>query len=177
MRLEYFNFVILLFFLSLIISKSKEIPDMNLIISYKLNGTASFVSLEYVDPKEKYLYFSFDFKYHSSLVPLNKNKAYFSIESDFELIPQNKEKITFGFCEKKWYEIKNDKDIENVNWKNIDHSYKEKDYYNINYYYEVERTNEKKSTLLLRIPVNERNEGSITIANIEDFSIIKDKMN
>ena len=104
-------------------------------------------------------------------------KAYFSIESDFELIPQNKEKITFGFCEKKWYEIKNDKDIENVNWNNIDHSYKEKDYYNINYYYEVERTNEKMNTLLLRIPVNERNEGSITIANIEDFSIIKDKMN
>ena len=173
MRLEYFNFIILLFFVSLIISKSDKIPDINLIISYKLNGTAAFASLEYLDSNEKYIYFSFDFNEHSLLVPSNKNKAYFSVDSDFELMPKNKEKITFGFCDKKWYDIKSGKDIDKINWDNLEYKYKEKDYYNINYFYEVDRTNEKMNTLLIRVPINERKEGFISIANIEDFSFTK----
>ena len=173
MRLEYFNFIILLFFVSLIISKSDKIPDINLIISYKLNGTAAFASLEYLDSNEKYIYFSFDFNEHSLLVPSNKNKAYFSVDSDFELMPKNKEKITFGFCEKKWFNIKSEKDIDKINWDNLEYKYKEKDYYNINYFYEVDRTNEKMNTLLIRVPINERKEGFISIANIEDFSFTK----
>ena len=173
MRLVYFNFIILLFFISLIISKSDKIPDINLIISHKLNGTAAFASLEYLDSNEKYIYFSFDFNEHSLLVPSNKIKAYFSIDSDFELMPKNKEKITFGFCEKKWYDIKSEEDIDKINWGNIEYKHKEKDYYNINYYYEVDRTNEKMNTLLIRVPINERKEGFISIANIEDFSFIK----
>ena len=173
MRLEYFNFIILLFFISLIISKSDKIPDINLIISHKLNGTAAFASLEYLDSNEKYIYFSFDFNEHSLLVPSNKNKAYFSVDSDFELMPKNKEKITFGFSDKKWYDIKSEEDIDKINWGNIEYKHKEKDYYNINYYYEVDRTNEKMNTLLIRVPINERKEGFISIANIEDFSFIK----
>ena len=173
MRLEYFNFIILLFFVSLIISKSDKIPDINLIISYKLNGTAAFASLEYLDSNEKYIYFSFDFNEHSLLVPSNKNKAYFSVDSDFELMPKNKEKITFGFCDKKWYDIKSGKDIDKINWENIEYKYKEKEYYNINYYYEVDRKNEKMNTLLIRVPINKRKEGFVSIANIENFSFAK----
>ena len=173
MKIERFNFILLLLSLCLITSKSDTFPNINLIISYKLNGTAAFASLEYVNPGEKYIYFSFDFKYHNSVVSQMKNKAYFSIDSDFELMPPDKEKITFGFSEKNWNDIKSNKDIENINWEKIKYKYKEKQYGNRNYYYEINRKNEKTNTMLMRVPINGRNEGYITIENLKDFSFLK----
>ena len=173
MKIERFNFILLLLSLCLITSKSDTFPNINLIISYKLNGTAAFASLEYVNPGEKYIYFSFDFKYHNSVVSQMKNKAYFSIDSDFELMPPDKEKITFGFSEKNWNDIKSNKDIENINWEKIKYKYKEKHYGNRNYYYEINRKNEKTNTMLMRVPINGRNEGYITIENLKDFSFLK----
>ena len=173
MKIERFNFTLLLLSLCLIISKSDTFPDINFIISYKLNGTAAFANFEFVNPGEKYIYFSFDFKYHSSAVPLSKNKAYFSIDSDFELMPPDKEKITIGFSEKNWNEIKSNKDIENIDWKKIEYKFKERQYDNRNYYYEVERKNDEMKTMLIRVPINGKNEGYITIENIKDFSFLK----
>ena len=173
MKIERFRFILLLLTLCLICSKSDTFPNINLIISYKLNGTAAFASLEYVNPSEKYIYFSFDFKYHNSAVSQSKNKAYFSIDSDFELMPPDKEKITFGFSEKNWNEIKSNKDIENIDWKKIEYKFKERQYDNRNYYYEVERKNDEMKTMLIRVPINGKNEGYITIENIQDFSFLK----
>ena len=168
MKMDRF-FVIILFSLCIMYSKSDISRDIHFIISYKLNGTAAFAPLEYVNPGEKYIYFSFDFKYHSLSVPLSKNKAYFSIESDFDLFVPHKEGITFGFSEKKWTFIRSDKDIENIEWKNIKFTLKKKEYDDSNYYYEIEKPNDKINTMLIRIPVNGRNEGYITIENIKGF--------
>ena len=173
MKIEHFNFAILLLSLCLIQSKSDLIPDINFIISYKLNGTAAFVSLEYVDPNEKYIYFTFDFNYHSSAVAHSKNKAYFSIDSDLELTAPDKEGITFGFSEKIWNEIKSYEDIEKVEWKKMKFRYIEKYYNNKNYYFDVERANDKINTMIIRVPINKRNEGYISIENVKDFSNLK----
>lgn len=94
------------------------------------------------------------------------------IDSDFEINVPDKEKISFGFSERIWTEIKSKKDIENIYWKQLNHRYKIKQYSYINYYYKVERLDEQMNTLLIRIPINGRDEGYITISNIKDFSYL-----
>ena len=47
--------------------------------------------------------------------------------------------------------------------------HKEKPYNDINYYVKIKRRKEKMNTLILRIPLNGRNEGSINIENILEF--------
>ena len=172
MKLQNIYFATFIFSIFLSFTKAETFSDINFVISYKLNGTAAFASLEYVNPNEKYLYFSFDFNYHNSLVPKSKDKAYFSIDSDFELATQDKEKITYGFSEFNWSEIKS-KDIEKIEWNKLNYRYKVKQNGDFNYYSEIERENDKMNTLLIRIPINGRNEGYITIENIADFSFLK----
>ena len=166
MKSQNLSLIIFLFALCFFNSKSDTFPNINHIISYKLNGTAAFASLEYIDSNEQYLYFSFDFKFH------DKDLAYFMIDSDLEINVPDKEKISFGFSERVWTEIKSKKDIENIHWKQLNHRYKIKQYSYINYYYKVERLDEQMNTLLIRIPINGRDEGYITVANIKDFSYL-----
>ena len=148
-------------------SKADSLPDMHFIVSGTLNGTAAFASLEYLKENEKYLYFTFDFGFHSISVPDNKDVAYFLISSEIDLENENtsKEKITYGFSEKSWTNI-NEKDLKGISWENLKLIHKEKPYSDINYYFKAERQNEKVKTLLLKIPTNGNKEGTITIENI-----------
>ena len=89
-----FYFLILLLIL-ILENKAENIPEIHFIISGTLNGTASFFSLENVNENEKYLYFAFDFEFHSKSVHKNENIAYFLISSELDLVYENsnKEKI------------------------------------------------------------------------------------
>ena len=154
----YFNFI-----------NSKPLSEIHHIISATLNGTSAFAALESIQPNEKYIYFTFDFKFHHSAVATYKNLAKFLISSDFELKGHKKEKMKYGFVEKNWDEIKTEDDIQNIKWKTIKILHKEKPYNDINYYVKIKRRKEKMNTLILRIPLNGRNEGSINIENILEF--------
>ena len=164
MKYQRYYYILLFLSLSLFNIKADKIQDIHLIISYKLNGTAAFASLESVEQNEKYIYFAFDFNEHSKSVPESPDIAYFSINSDFELNLPNKDKVEYGFSKKNWNDIKSSEDLD-INWQRLKFRYKEKNYGDRNYYYKIKRLDEKMNTLLIRIPTNGRNEGYITIAN------------
>ena len=164
------NIIYILFLLNLIISstKSNNLPEIQIhpIISATLNGTSAYVSLENLNNNESYLYFSFDFKYQHSAIKQNFNTAYFLISSDSELNAYNQEKIKFGFLEQNWDEIKTEDDIKNIKWKRMKLIRKEKPNEEFNYYFRIKRRKIKLNTAIIRIPVNERKEGGISVENI-----------
>ena len=162
--------ILFILFISLYKINSTENQEIHPIISATLNGTAAFVSLENISPKEKYIYFSFDFQFHHLNIKRHKNIAYFLITSDFDLIDNKKEKIKYGFIDKYFDELNFDKDINtNISWHSVKILHKEKPDNDINYYIKIKRKKKNMKTLLLRIPVNRRNEGSITVENIIDL--------
>ena len=172
-KLYYICFILPMIFLNV---KSEKAPEIHFIVSGALNGTATFASLEFLEKNEKYLYFSFDFDFHSNNVKNSPNEAYFLISSDFNLLDSKsgKEKITYGFLEKEWTQINNGDDIKNIKWKNIKLLYKEKPYSDINYYYKIRRKDSNLKTMVLRIPTNGHAEGSITVENILNLPDFKE---
>ena len=161
------NFYILLILISNFFNiQSNSLEEIHPIINAKLNGTAAFVSLENNEQNETYTYFSFDFSYHN--LTMKKHKiAYFLITSDFEI--NETDKIEYGFIEEKWDEIYNVNDIKNkyIKWKKIDLLHKEKTYNDINYYCRIKKTMKVYySTAIIRIPIDGRNNGSISVENI-----------
>ena len=170
MNHKIYNYIFLFIILYFNYISSKKIKEIHSIISATLNGTAAYVSLESIDQNEKYIYFTFDFKYHHSAVKKYNNLAKFYLNSDFALKGLKKEKMQYGFVEKKWDEIKTDNDIKNIKWKTIKFvHHEEKSEKNFDYYFKIKRRKGSMNTLLLRIPVNGRAEGSINIENILDF--------
>ena len=164
---SFFLFIIL--GLSLKYTFADPEPTIYFIISNKLNGTAAFVPLEYIDEKEQYLYFSFDFKFHNEAEPKNKDIAFFLINSNFDLNIPNKEKIEFGFSKNIWHEISSKSELENIDWKSIDNICKKIDYKNYNYYIKIAKKDENMNTLLIRMPNYGKKEGYITAGNIDDL--------
>ena len=173
MKIKIYNFIIFIAILCFSYSNAKKLKEVHNIISAKLNGTATYVSLETVDQNEKYIYFTFDFKFHHSAVKTDKNIAKFVISSDFELKVRNKEDMKYGFVEKIWNKIKTDDDIKNIKWEVVEIEEEEKPANDINYYFKIKRKNKKMKTLLLRIPVNGRSEGSVSVENLLEFPFDK----
>ena len=165
MKLFYFSIILTVLVFNV---KLDSVPQLHFIVSGTLNGTAAFASLDFLTENEKYLYFSFDFDFHSTSVPNNPNLAYFllSTEIDFPNEKSSQEKISFGFSLKNWDDINSLEEINNIRWEKLKLLYKEKPYSDINYYYKIRRTNKKMKTLIIRIPRNGYKEGSITIENI-----------
>ena len=178
MKFNNYIYLLLILFTFFLSTKSERNPEIHYIISGTLNGTAAFVSLESVDPDQEYLYFTFDFKFHSSAVPKSSDIAFFDFTTDFKLIPKYKEKIKYGFTEKNWNEIKSEEDMTNVKWKPMKSIYKEISDIDRNYYFKINRKGKMKNTLIFRIPINGRKEGFITIENIlESPKIVEKKKN
>ena len=165
MKFQNYIFSLIIFGLCLLDAKAEMTLDIHYIISYKANGTAAFVPLEYSDEKEKYIYFLFDFKQHNEIAPESKNNAYFFINSDFKLNIPNSEKIDFGFSEKIWDDINTKKDMQNIDWKTLELSVKENHYKNYNYYFKIVKNDEKMNSLLIRIPKYGRKEGYLMVGN------------
>ena len=168
MKFQNCIFIILLLSICIINSKSENVPDIYGVISFTLNGTAAYTPLEYTKHTEKYIYYSFDFKYHNKAVSDSKNIAYFYIESDFDLNSPNQENIQFGFSPKIWHKIKNHRDLENIEWKNINYRHRSKQYNNIGYSYKVQNKDDKMNTLLIRVPKNGKTEGYVTVENFDE---------
>ena len=164
--LKIFYFLILIILVFNI--KSDISPEVRFIVDGTLNGTAAFVSLEFLRENVQYLYFTYDFEFHSNSVPKSPDIAYFIISSEFEFPNENssKEKINYGFTDKVWSDIKNSTDINNINWNQTKLLYKEKPYSDFNYYYKIKRINKNLKTLIIRIPIDGHTEGSITVENI-----------
>ena len=164
---NYIFLITILYFNSI---NSKKLKEIHNIISATLNGSASYVSLESIDQNQKYIYFTFDFKYHHSAVKKYNNIAKFFLSSDFALKGLKIKKMQYGFVEKNWEAIKTDDDIKKINWKIIKFvHHEEKSEKDFNYYFKIKRRKQNMNTLLLRIPVNGRSEGFINIENILDF--------
>ena len=165
MMLNNYIHLLLILFTFFLSTKSERNPEIHYIISGTLNGTAAFVSLESVDPDQEYIYFTFDFKFHSSAVPKSRDIAYFDFTTDFNLIARYKEEIKFGFTQKNWDEIKSEEDVVKVKWQPMKPIYKEISDYDTNYYFKIKREEKMENTLIFRIPINGRKEGYISIEN------------
>ena len=164
-QFQYYSYTIFIILICIIHINSEYFPEIHPIISGTLNGTASYVSLDDINPNETYLYFSFDFKFHNSAIEKDKNTAYFLITSEFDLFNYSKGKIRYRFIKQDMDEIKTEKDIINIKWRRQKFLYKEKTENEIKYYFRIKRRKEIMNTLLFKLPIERRN-GSVTIENI-----------
>ena len=160
-----FYFLLILIF-NFFYIRTNTLQEIHPIINGKLNGTAAFVSLDNIEHNETYVYFSFEFNYHNLTIKKHKI-AYFLVTSDFEL--NETDKIEYGFVEEKLDEIKNINDIKhkNIKWRTMELLYKEKPYNDINYYFRIKKTMKVYYvTAIIRIPINGRKEGALSVENI-----------
>ena len=161
----------LLFTFFLFISIKKRVQSSSIVIKIipdaYLNATAAFASFD--DYKDSdYLYFSYDFNYHNLVNPKELDQAYFKITS--EQLFFNRE-FKYIILDKKQEEV-TPADLfpkNNIVWKpcfsitlKVGNEY--------NYYINIHRIlaeNNKKNTLIFKIPVKEK--GQIEIENLFTF--------
>ena len=179
----YILFILTICFFNIKANNNNQ--EIHKIISARLNNvkwTTVYVSLENIPQNEEYVYFSFDFNYHSSFyVNEEKDIANFLISYKFP----SKEKpeyccklLRYAFTEKNLDEIRTYEDIKNVGWGSIHNRrtiIKEELNNEIKFYYSIIRSYKKANTLLLRLPTNGIKMGSLTVENILDFPYNKNK--
>ena len=143
--------------------------DVHFLISAKLNGTSPAISLKKLKPEHIYLYFLFDFDYHNTHLKKSKNCAYFKISTSLN-IPTNEELaknlISYRLSQKIWTSIKNNKVANNIMYKKTPILFKEEKDGLYNYYFKIEKKDDKKITLIIRVPTQGKREGFVNIYNI-----------
>ena len=146
-----------------------QLENVHFLISAKLNGTSPAISLSDLKSNKNYLYFLFDFAYHNTHVKDSKNVAYFKISTtlnipiDDELV---KHLIAYRFSQKEWSLVKNNKVANNIMYKKVSILHKEEKDNIYNYYFKIEKNDDKKITLILRVPTQGKKEGFVNIYNI-----------
>ena len=150
-----------------------QFENVHFLISAKLNGTSPAISLNNLKPNQTYLYFLFDFDYHNNHVKNSKNAAFFQVTTNLN-IPINdeltKDLISYRLSQKNWTQIKNNKVANNIMYKKVPILlYKEKRNDIYNYYFKIEKNDDKKLTLILRVPTQGKKEGFLNIYNILEF--------
>ena len=142
--------------------KPKETSTIYNIIDALANGTAAFVDLEtYVG---NYVYFSFDFVYHGELVPASKDVAFFSMKSEPDVIKNDS--VAFTFSENDWQEIDDPEVFKNWTKTQIEYNEKDDPEYEVTNYYQFSKKDNKMKTLLLRVSLGEKRNGTLTVENI-----------
>ena len=144
--------------------------DVHLLISAKLNGTSPAIALKELKPDQTYLYFLFDFAYHNEHVKKSKNVAYFKITTKIN-IPIDEEElakntIAYRLSTKEWNRIKKNKIANNMMYKKVQIISKEEKNGKYNYYFKIEKKDDKKITLIIRVPTQGKREGYLNIYNI-----------
>ena len=142
-------------------TKSLEPAPINNVVDALANGTAAFVDLDTYE--YQYVYFSFDFVYHNTLVPTSKDVALFATNSRPEVIKDNS--VTYTFSEKEWHEIEDPDSLKD--WANTKIEKTEKSDSDVTNYYKFKRTNNKMKTLLFRVLLGEQRNGTLTAENLE----------
>ena len=142
--------------------KSKETSTIYNITDALFNGTAAFVDLEtFVG---NYVYFSFDFVFHGELVPASKDVAFFSMKSEPDVIKDDS--VTFTFSEKAWDEIDDAEEFKDWTKTKIEYNEKDDPKYEVTNYYQFSKKDNKMKTLLLRVSLGEKRNGTLTVENI-----------
>ena len=148
---------------------SYQFENVHFLISAKLNGTSPAISLKKLKPEHIYLYFLFDFDYHNTHLKKSKNCAYFKISTSLN-IPTNEELaknlISYRLSQKNWTSIKNNKVANNIMYKKTPILFKEEKDGLYNYYFKIEKKDDKKITLIIRVPTQGKREGFVNIYNI-----------
>ena len=158
-KLLYVSFLLPILFCS---TNSLLSNEIHYIIDGTLNGTAAIVNLSELEGN--YAYFSFDFAYHSELVPNLKDVAFFGIYSDIGRIKDDS--VTYTFSEKEWSDLKID-DVKNLeDWKGTNIQYKEKNENEEKNYYKLTKINDEKKTLLLRVFISEKTNSDLMVENV-----------
>ena len=157
-------------FLSFIyLAQSSQLENVYFLISAKLNGTSPAISLDTLKPNNAYVYFLFDFAYHNEHIKKSKNIAYFKISTSLN-IPIGEEltrySIAYRFSQKEWKQVKNNKVANNIMYKKIPNIMKEEKNGIYNYYFKIEKKDDKRITLILRVPTQEVRKGFLNIYNI-----------
>lgn len=127
LRLLY-SFLILF---SLLFSISAQNSKEYYIFDTFMNYTGYSVNLENI--KEDYLYFSYDFLFHSKAVPEKRDVAYFEFRANSDIL--GNKSISFGFVENNCDDIRNVSRIKNINWEELNFAHKNE----YKYYYEIKR--------------------------------------
>ena len=157
-----------------------QFENVHFLISAKLNGTSPAISLNNLKPNQTYLYFLFDFDYHNNHVKNSKNVAFFQITTNLN-IPINdeltKDLISYRLSQKNWTQIKNNKVANNIMYKKVPNIFKEEKDGKYFYYFKIEKNDDKKITLIIRVPTQGKKEGFVNIYNLLElpmFQKVKD---
>ena len=166
-----FQLNILLSFLFFV--QAYQLENVHFLISAKINGTSPAILLSNLKSNKLYVYFLFDFAYHNTHVKNSKNVAFFKISTTLN-IPIGDELtkylIAYRFSQKEWTHVKNNKVANNIMYKKVPILlYKEERNDIYNYYFKIEKNDNKKLTLILRVPTQGKKEGFLNIYNILEF--------
>ena len=165
--------------LLIILINSSQFQNIHFLISAKLNGTSPGILLNSLEPNQTYLYFLFDFNYHNSRLQNSKNVAYFQISTNLN-IPIGEEliknAIAYRLTQKTWFQIKNKKVANNIMYKKVPILLKEEKDNIYNYYFKIEKNDDKKITLIIRVPTQGKKKGFLDIYNILELPTIRPKI-
>ena len=163
--------IFLFVFISLINTiKSVNYPKIKIIINAELNGTASYISLDDIPQNEKFIYFLFDFEFHTIINTKNSNIALFILTTslDYQNEKSLEKIITYGFSKK--FPVFSREDLEQITWEKMNIISKGKNYYgDFEYFLQSGKNTEEYKSLILRIPTFGKNEGSVSVENVLEF--------
>ena len=165
-----------LLFSFLFLIRSYQLEDVHFLISAKLNGTSPAIQLNTLKSNRIYIYFLFDFGYHNKHVKESKNSALFKISTTLNIPTTDdltKHLIAYRFSQKEWHQVKNNKVANNIMYKKVPILFKEEKEGIFNYYFKIEKKDDKKLTLILRVPTQGKKEGFLNIYNILEFPEFK----
>ena len=152
-----------------ILINTNKVDEIHLLLSAKLNGTSPFIDLSLVKLDQSYLYFLFDFDFHSNNVPESKDTAFFRISTHIN-IPVGeeltKDSISYRFSNKEWTQLQNSRIVNNIMYKKVRVLQKEKVGDEYVYYFKIDKKDNKNKTLILRVPILGVKNGYFTIENI-----------
>ena len=173
-----FQLNILLSFLFFV--QAYQLENVHFLISAKINGTSPAILLSNLKSNKLYVYFLFDFAYHNTHVKNSKNIAYFKISTTLN-IPIGDELtkylIAYRFSQKEWTHVKNNKVANNIMYKKVPNIFKEEKDGKYFYYFKIEKNDDKKITLIIRVPTQGKKEGFVNIYNLLElpmFQKVKD---
>lgn len=172
--MKVFLSIILIFLSLLFLSKEEsEKKIFHLITSELQNGTAAIVNLEDIPSDSDFIYFTFDFNYHSKNVIMSKFDTYFKISTEkFEIsekLEKNKNIISYGLAQQEWTDFKEEDDLEKkvIMWRRPKFLLEKKNENNqIDYYIQVKKIFSTDKTLIFKIQKKDVKEGEIIIENL-----------
>ena len=106
----------------------------------------------------------------------SKNAAFFQITTNLN-IPINdeltKDLISYRLSQKNWTQIKNNKVANNIMYKKVPNIFKEEKDGKYFYYFKIEKNDDKKITLIIRVPTQGKKEGFVNIYNLLELPIFQ----